>query len=138
MVTDSDKKYSICVYCASGPVDESFLALASEVGTAIGRRGWQVGLGRRQRVDDGGAVAESARAAGAWTVGVIPKALVHKEVADVDADELIVTDTMRERKKLMEDHADAFITLPARNRDAGRVVRDVGQPATWECTRNLS
>ena len=42
MVTDSDKKYSICVYCASGPVDESFLALASEVGTAIGRRGWQL------------------------------------------------------------------------------------------------
>ncbi len=37
---------------------------------------------------------------------------MHKEVADVDADELIVTDTMRERKKLMEDHADAFITLP--------------------------
>ncbi len=29
MVTDSDKKYSICVYCASGPVDESFLALAA-------------------------------------------------------------------------------------------------------------
>jgi predicted Rossmann-fold nucleotide-binding protein len=78
MVTDSDKKYSICVYCASGPVDESFLALAAEVGTAIGRRGWQL-------VSGGG---------------------------DVDADELIVTDTMRERKKLMEDHADAFITLP--------------------------
>ncbi|MGB6051847.1 MAG: TIGR00730 family Rossman fold protein, partial [Rhodococcus sp. (in: high G+C Gram-positive bacteria)] len=56
--------------------------------------------------------AESARAAGGRTVGVIPKALVHREVADVDADELIVTDTMRERKRIMEDRADAFITLP--------------------------
>jgi uncharacterized protein (TIGR00730 family) len=33
-------------------------------------------------------------------------------VADVDADELIVTDTMRERKQVMEDRADAFIALP--------------------------
>jgi uncharacterized protein (TIGR00730 family) len=41
-----------------------------------------------------------------------PAALVHKELADVDADELIVTDTMRERKQVMEERADAFIALP--------------------------
>lgn len=113
MVTDRDgaRKFSVCVYCASGPVDESFLTLASDVGAAIGSRGWQLVSGGGN-VSMMGAVARAAREAGAWTVGVIPKALVHKEVADVDADELIVTDTMRERKKLMEDHADAFITLP--------------------------
>jgi hypothetical protein len=38
--------------------------------------------------------------------------LVRREVADHDADELIVTETMRERKQIMEDRADAFITLP--------------------------
>jgi uncharacterized protein (TIGR00730 family) len=38
--------------------------------------------------------------------------LVHRELADVDADELIVTDTMRQRKQVMEERADAFITLP--------------------------
>ncbi len=55
-----------------------------------------------------GAVADAARARrGAHTIGVIPKALVHREVADVDADELIVTETMRERKRIMEDRADA-------------------------------
>ena len=54
----------------------------------------------------------AARAHGGRTVGVIPKALVHREVADVDADELVVTDTMRERKQVMEDRADAFIALP--------------------------
>lgn len=59
-----------------------------------------------------GAVASAAREAGGHTIGVIPKALVHKEVADTDADELIVTTTMRERKQIMEDRSDAFITLP--------------------------
>lgn len=59
-----------------------------------------------------GAVAEAARANGSHTIGVIPKALVHREVADVDAAELVVTDTMRERKQVMEDRADAFIALP--------------------------
>jgi uncharacterized protein (TIGR00730 family) len=43
---------------------------------------------------------------------VIPKALVHKELADVEADELVVTDTIRERKQVMEDRSDAFIALP--------------------------
>ena len=47
-----------------------------------------------------GAVAHGARSRGGRTVGVIPKALVHRELADVDADELIVTDTMRQRKQM--------------------------------------
>ena len=59
-----------------------------------------------------GAVAGGARSRGGRTVGVIPKALVHRELADVDADELIVTDTMRQRKQIMEDRSDAFLTLP--------------------------
>jgi uncharacterized protein (TIGR00730 family) len=102
---------SVCVYCASGPVDSQFLELAAAVGTAIGRRGWQLVSGGGN-VSMMGAVAEAARVAGAHTIGVIPKALVHREVADVDADELIVTETMRERKRIMEDRADAFLTLP--------------------------
>jgi uncharacterized protein (TIGR00730 family) len=102
---------SVCVYCASGPVGEHFLELARQIGTHIGARGWQLVSGGGN-VSMMGAVAEAARAAGANTVGVIPKALVHREVADVDADELVVTDTMRQRKQVMEDRADAFITLP--------------------------
>ncbi|MBS9373283.1 TIGR00730 family Rossman fold protein [Rhodococcus sp. B50] len=102
---------SVCVYCASGPVDQKFLELAAAVGTEIGRRGWQLVSGGGN-VSMMGAVAAAARAAGAYTIGVIPKALVHREVADVEADELIVTETMRERKRIMEDRADAFLTLP--------------------------
>ena len=59
-----------------------------------------------------GAVAAAARAGGARTVGVIPRALVGREIADEGVDELLVTETMRERKALMEAHADAFLTLP--------------------------
>ena len=58
-----------------------------------------------------GAVASAARAGGAHTVGVIPRALVDFEVADNDADELIVVDTMRERKKIMDDRSDGFLVL---------------------------
>ena len=59
-----------------------------------------------------GAVAIGARQRGGRTIGVIPKALVHRELADIDADELVVTETMRERKQVMEERADAFIALP--------------------------
>ncbi|MFD4367900.1 TIGR00730 family Rossman fold protein [Rhodococcus sp. NPDC058521] len=104
-------KFSVCVYCASGPVGEEYLELASALGTEIGKRGWQLVSGGGN-VSMMGAVAEATREAGGNTVGVIPKALVHREVADVDADELFVTDTMRQRKQIMEDRADAFVTLP--------------------------
>jgi hypothetical protein len=59
-----------------------------------------------------GAVARAARAGGAHTVGVIPRVLLDLEVADDDADELLVTDDMRARKGLMDARADAFLTLP--------------------------
>jgi uncharacterized protein (TIGR00730 family) len=59
-----------------------------------------------------GAVAVAARAGGARTTGVIPRSMVEREWADHDADELLVVDTMRERKALMEAHADAFLVLP--------------------------
>ena len=59
-----------------------------------------------------GAVARAARAGGAHTVGVIPDALRLREVADLDADELVVTPDMRSRKGEMDRRADAFLVLP--------------------------
>ena len=99
------------MYCASGPTHPELLALAAELGEAIAQRGWTLVWGGGN-VSAMGALASAARARGGWTVGVIPKMLVRREVADTEADELIVTDTMRERKQIMEDRADAFITLP--------------------------
>ncbi|MFI9509216.1 TIGR00730 family Rossman fold protein [Nocardia sp. NPDC052566] len=107
----SESVYSVCVYCSASTADPAYISLAARIGTEIARRGWQLVSGGGH-VSMMGAVATAARAGGAHTVGVIPKHLVHKEVADVDADELLVTDTMRQRKQLMEDRADAFLTLP--------------------------
>jgi len=108
---EPDRPWAVCVYCASGPRHPELIALATSVGMAIGDRGWALVSGGGN-VSAMGALAEAAREHGAHTIGVIPKALVHREVADVDAAELVVTDTMRERKQIMEDRADAFIALP--------------------------
>ncbi len=101
----------MCVYCASSPRHPELLDLARRVGEAIADRGWTLVSGGGN-VSAMGAVAGGARARGGDTVGVIPKALVHRELADVDADELIVTDTMRQRKQIMEERGDAFLALP--------------------------
>ena len=85
--------------------------LAHRVGAAIAQRGWTLVSGGGN-VSAMGAVAAGARAEGGRTVGVIPKALVHRELADIEADELVVTDTMRQRKQVMEDRSDAFLALP--------------------------
>lgn len=105
------RPFALCVYCSASTTDPGHLTLAARVGTEIARRGWQLVSGGGH-VSMMGAVATAARAGGATTIGVIPKHLVHREVADVDSDELVVTDTMRQRKQVMEDRADAFLTLP--------------------------
>lgn len=102
----------VCVYCASiETIAPHYPALAAEVGTEIAARGWELvsGGGLRSMM---GAVARAARAGGARTTGVIPRSMVEREWADQESDELLVTETMRERKALMEAHADAFLALP--------------------------
>jgi uncharacterized protein (TIGR00730 family) len=102
----------ICVFCASGTaIDPRHFALAAALGTEIGRRGHSLVSGGGS-VSSMGAVAAAVRAAGGRTLGVIPQSLLDLEVADHEADELLVTETMRERKALMDRHSDAFITLP--------------------------
>ena len=103
---------AVAVFCASSEdIDERYKVLAAEVGFALARRGWTLVSGGGS-VSSMGAVARAARAGGAHTIGVIPRALVEMEVADHGADELVVTDDMRERKGEMDRRADAFLTLP--------------------------
>jgi uncharacterized protein (TIGR00730 family) len=59
-----------------------------------------------------GSLARAVRAGGRHTIGIIPAALTGLEVADDDADELVVTTDMRERKGRMDLAADAFVALP--------------------------
>ena len=61
-----------------------------------------------------GAVARGVKRGGGKIQGVIPKFFEEKNIEEIyyDCDELIFTDSMRERKAIMEDRADAFIVVP--------------------------
>lgn len=100
------------MFCSSSEaIDPVHLELATAVGREIARRGHSLVSGGG-RVSMMGALASAARAGGASTAGVIPRWLVDLEVADHDADELVVVDTMRQRKAEMDRRADAFLVLP--------------------------
>lgn len=103
---------AVCVFCASSErISPHYIDLASQVGEELARRGHSLVSGGGS-VSCMGAVARAARAGGAWTVGVIPDALRLREVADLEADELVVTPDMRSRKAEMDRRADAFLVLP--------------------------
>jgi uncharacterized protein (TIGR00730 family) len=103
---------AVAVYCASAlHIDPAYLDLAAEVGTELARRGHLLVTGGGS-VSMMGAVGRAARAAGGRTVGVIPHQLVAMEVADHESDELVLVETMRERKAEMDRRADAFLVLP--------------------------
>jgi uncharacterized protein (TIGR00730 family) len=103
---------AVCVFCASSErIPAHYVELAADVGTELARRGHSLITGGGS-VSCMGAVARAARAGGARTVGVIPQALREWEIADEDADELVVTPDMRSRKGEMDGRADAFLTLP--------------------------
>ena len=103
---------AVCVYCSSATgIDPAYLELAKQVGKRLAADGHSLVSGGG-RVSMMGAVARAAREGGAHTVGVIPTHLVPYEVADVDADELVVVETMRERKRVMDERSDAFLALP--------------------------
>ena len=103
---------SLCVFCASRSGSEAMFAQAARaVGGLIGRRGWQLvyGGGRAGLM---GQLADAALDAGARVVGVIPKALMVRELGHPGLAELHVVDTMHQRKQLMAERSDAFLALP--------------------------
>ena len=104
--------FSICVYLGSRPGENpAFTQSAIQVGTWIGEHGGQLvyGGGKSGLM---GSVAEATRKAGGRVVGVIPKALVDKELANQHCDELHIVDNMHERKAMMAERSDAFVALP--------------------------
>ena len=103
---------NICVYCGSGtgrnPVYE---AAAETLGRSMAAAGIGLvygggGLGLM------GATARSVLAGGGRVTGIIPQFLSDKERMLRDVQELIVTEDMHQRKKLMFERSDAFVALP--------------------------
>ena len=102
----------VCVFCGSSMgAKAAYREAAVQTGRAIGRRGWGLiygGAGKGLM----GAVADSALAAGAEVVGVIPRSMVDREVAHHGLTQLRIVDTMHQRKAQMAEMADAFLALP--------------------------
>lgn len=108
----TEPAFSICVYCGSRPGnDAAFADVARHTGEWIGRHGGQLvyGGGRAGLM---GVVADATLAAGGSVVGVIPRALVEREHAHRGCTELIVVETMHERKRIMAERSNAFLALP--------------------------
>ncbi|MEO6714968.1 MAG: TIGR00730 family Rossman fold protein [Mycobacteriales bacterium] len=102
---------AICVFCSSSElIGRDHLRVAADLGSEMARRGHVLVSGGGS-VSMMGAVARAARAAGGHTIGVIPRVLLDREVADHDAAELVVVDSIRERKGVMDARSDAFIAL---------------------------
>ena len=103
---------SVCVYCgSSGAVDERYRTAAEEIGRSLAMAGIALVFGGG-RIGLMGIAADAALAAGGQVIGVIPAALRDAELAHQNVSELVVVDTMHDRKRVMAERADAFAVLP--------------------------
>lgn len=102
----------LAVYCGSAsPADARYVALAHEVGAALAAQGIGVVYGGG-RLGLMGALANGALSAGGEVIGVIPQGLADAEVANAACSELIIVQTMHQRKQAFTDLSDGFLTLP--------------------------
>jgi uncharacterized protein (TIGR00730 family) len=102
----------ICVYCGSNPGhDPRFVAAARRFGEILAEKGIRLiyGCGSTGLM---GTIARAVHENGGKVTGIIPQFLKAQERMYVEADEIIVTEDMHERKRLMFEQADAFVALP--------------------------
>jgi uncharacterized protein (TIGR00730 family) len=117
----------VCVYCGSSagnqPAYEAgAIALASELaerGVGLVYGGSHVGLM--------GVLADTMLAAGGDVIGVIPEALIAKEIGHTALPQLIVVGSMHERKTKMSELADAFIAMPG----GFGTLEEFAEAVTW-------
>jgi cytokinin riboside 5'-monophosphate phosphoribohydrolase len=112
MIDSTKKTLSVCVFCASSEtVPEAYRETARILGREMAARGIRLvyGGGNNGLM---GVLAEEIHRCGGFITGVIPLALRDLGYAYAQADEIIVTDGLRERKAVMEERAGGFIGLP--------------------------
>lgn len=103
---------SVCLFCGSSKGNRtSYIDAARELGATLAARGVTLVYGGGN-IGLMGEAADAALAAGGRVIGVIPGFLKDKEVAHAGLSELHVTQTMHERKALMEDLSGGFVALP--------------------------
>lgn len=102
----------IVVYCGSSAGhDPIYMEQATRLGAALAQRGLTLVYGGA-KVGLMGAVADGALNAGGKAIGVLPHFLQQKELAHNGLTELILVDTMHERKTKMNELCDGAIALP--------------------------
>lgn len=103
---------SVCVFCGSRPgTNPAHTAAARDTGALIARAGWRLVYGAGD-VGLMGEVARAAIAAGGRTMGVIPTHLMGREQGRRDLTQVVVTEDMHERKKVMFMNSEAIVVLP--------------------------
>ena len=103
---------ALCVFCgANFGRRPAYREAAQRLGDLLAQRGITLVYGGGN-VGLMGALADAALAGGGRVIGVIPRALVEKEIAHQGLSEMRVVGSMHERKAMMADLADAFLTLP--------------------------
>jgi uncharacterized protein (TIGR00730 family) len=103
---------TLCVFCGSSAGARPVYAdAAREMGEALVARDITLVFGGG-RVGMMGEIARTVLASGGRVVGVIPKALVRKEIVYEDLTELHVVESMHERKAMMAERSDGFIAMP--------------------------
>jgi uncharacterized protein (TIGR00730 family) len=102
----------LCVYCgASNHLESRYYSAAEAVGRSMVANGWGLVYGGGN-VGMMGSLARAVKAEGGHVVGVIPEFMRERELAYHEADELITVGSMRDRKRIMEERASAFLALP--------------------------
>lgn len=103
---------SLCVFCGSRPgEDPAYEAAARALGETLAEAGIELVYGGGH-VGLMGVVANAALAAGGEVVGVMPRALVEREISHTGLTQLHVVSSMHERKAMMSDLSEGFIALP--------------------------
>jgi uncharacterized protein (TIGR00730 family) len=102
----------VCVYAGSNPGNDLIYAQAArELADLLAERGIGLVYGGG-RVGLMGVLADTALAAGGEVIGVMPQALVDREIAHEGLTELRVVASMHERKALMAELSNAFVAVP--------------------------
>ncbi|WP_420992720.1 TIGR00730 family Rossman fold protein [Cupriavidus sp. 30B13] len=103
---------SVCIYCGSSPGNRpEYAEAARAMGKLLAERGLALVYGGG-KVGLMGTVADAVLAHGGTAIGIIPEALMQKEVGHRGLSELHVVRNMHERKQMMADRADAFVAMP--------------------------
>jgi uncharacterized protein (TIGR00730 family) len=117
----------ICVFCGSSRgVDACYENAAVAMGGELAARNIDLVFGGG-RVGLMGALADAVLEAGGKAIGVIPRALVEREIGHRGLTELLMVETMHERKTKMAELADGFIALPG---GAG-TLEEIFEQWTW-------